>query len=212
LPGISTSQDEKGASVTDIGPATENEMILAFLRAEIDSSRFGTAYAQILSNSRIDRQWLIDRADLNSDGENRARKELLGLVRGFGNDSFLFRGFPPGVQWRRVGLEPTDWNKVKYANYPTWVSLSGGTRVVADGAKNIDSVLVEDANENIKAVAAGVRSGKRYAELIGVDGVSGDIILAEGHTRATAYALAQLPKCVECIVGSSPNMATWAFY
>jgi hypothetical protein len=98
LPGISTSQDEKGASVTDIGPATENEMILAFLRAEIDSSRFGTAYAQILSNSRIDRQWLIDRADLNSDGENRARKELLGLVRGFGNDSFLFRGFPPGTR------------------------------------------------------------------------------------------------------------------
>jgi hypothetical protein len=102
---------------------------------------------------------------------------------------------------------------VKYANHSTWVSLSGGTRIVADGAKNVDFLAAaEDANKNIKAVADDLRSGKRYAELIGVEGEAGKIILAEGHTRATAYALTQLPECAECFVGSSPTMRTWAFY
>jgi hypothetical protein len=199
--------------VIEIGSATESEMVLAFLQAEIDSSRFGPTYKGILSNSGINRESLIDRADLNSTKDNWTRKELLKVVRGYGNDSLLFRGFPNNVQWRRVGLEPGDWDIVKYANYPTWVTLSGGTRIVADGARNIDSVAVaEDANRNIKAVADDLRSGKRYAELIGVDSEAGKIILVEGHTRATAYALAQLPECAECIVGSSPAMRTWAFY
>jgi hypothetical protein len=78
------------------------------------------------------------------------------------------------------------------------VTLSGGTRVVVDGVENINSlVAAEDANRNIRAVADDLRSGKRYAELIGVDGEVGKVILVEGHTRATAYALAQLPECAE---------------
>jgi hypothetical protein len=199
--------------VIEIGPATENEMVLAFLQAEIDSTRFGPMYAGILANSGIDRRMLIDRADLNSAQDNRIREELLKLVRGYGNDTFLFRGFPNDVRWRKVALEPQDWDAVKYANYPTWVTLSGGTRIVADGARNIESVAAaEDANRNIKAVAADVRTGKRYPELIGVSSLTGEIILVEGHTRATAYALAQLPNSVECIVGSSPMMSMWAFY
>ena len=197
----------------EIGPATENEMVLAFVQAEIDSARFGPIYTGILSNSGINRESLIDRADLNSAKDNWMRKELLKRVRGYGNDSLLFRGFPNSVQWRRVGLEAADWEMVTYANYPTWLTLSGGTRIVADGAKNIESIVVaEDANRNIKAVAADVRGGKRYPALIGVDGLNGEIILLEGHTRATAYALAKSSERVECIIGSSPTMKTWAFY
>jgi hypothetical protein len=110
-------------------------------------------------------------------------------------------------------LQVADWSNVKYANYSTWVALSGGTRIVVDGAKNIDSVITaEDANKNIKAVAAAVRTGKRYPELIGVSGPRGEVILLEGHTRATAYALAQLPERAECIVASSPTVSRWAFY
>src|SRR5437588_4675892 len=109
----------------EIGPATENEMVLAFVQAEIDSARFGPIYTGILSNSGINRESLIDRADLNSAKDNWMRKELLKRVRGYGNDSLLFRGFPNSVQWRRVGLEAADWEMVTYANYPTWLTLSG---------------------------------------------------------------------------------------
>lgn len=197
----------------EVGKATENEMVLAFLQAEIDSTRFGPTYAAVLANSGINRRLLIDRGNLNSLQDNWTRKELLKLVRGYGNDSLLFRGFPNNVQWRRVALEHQDWDTVKYANHATWVSLSGGTRIVADGARNIDTIAAaEEANKNIKAVAADLRSGKRYSELIGAEGLNGEIVLLEGHTRATAYALARMPECVECILGSSPMISSWAFY
>lgn len=200
----------------EIGPASENEMVLAFLRGEIESPRFGARYKQCFDQLRpsgFNPQNLVENADLRSQQDNAQRIELLKAVRGYRANQALFTGFPNDVHWRRVGLEPADWNTVQYANHSTWVTLSGGSRIVADGAKNIDFLAAaEDANRNIKAVADDLRSGKRYAELIGVDGEAGKLILVEGHTRATAYAIAQLPECAECIVGSSPTMRTWAFY
>jgi hypothetical protein len=50
----------------DLGPATEDDVVLAFLRAEIDSARFGSIYATILANSGLDRQGVIDHPDQNS--------------------------------------------------------------------------------------------------------------------------------------------------
>lgn len=82
-----------------------------------------------------------------------------------------------------------------------------------DGAANVDSIdLGDGTNAHILAVAADVRIGKRYPELIGVTDENEDVILLEGHTRATAYALTQLPEQIECMVGSSPTMRNWAFY
>src|SRR5713226_6369189 len=200
----------------EIGPATENEMVLAFLRGEIESPRFGALYKQCFDQLRpfgFNPQKLVENADLRSPRDNAQRIEILKAVRRYRANQALFTGFPNDVMWRRVWLEPDDWNTVKYANYPTWVTLSGGTRIVVDGAENIDSlVAAEDANRNIRTVADDLRSGKRYAELIGVDGEVGKVILVEGHTRPTAYALAQLPECAECIVGSSQTMRTWAFF
>jgi hypothetical protein len=197
----------------NLGPATEDDVVLAFLQAEIDSARFGSTYQAILVNSRLDRGSVIDNPDRNSQQANQIRRELLTLVRGYGARQFLFTGFPIDVTWRRVGLEQADLSKLKYANCPPWVELSRGTRLVVEGATNIGSdTPAEDAAVNIRAVAEDLKSGKRYAELIGVDGQSGDINLMEGHTRATAYAVAQLPDRIECIVGSSPSMSRWAFY
>jgi hypothetical protein len=36
----------------EIGPATENEMVLAFLRGEIESPRFGALYKQCFDQLR----------------------------------------------------------------------------------------------------------------------------------------------------------------
>lgn len=167
----------------EIGTATEDEMVLAFLRGEIESPRFGALYKQCFDQLRplgFNPQNLVENADIGSPRDNAQRIQVLEAVRGYRANQFLFSGFPSDVVWRRVGIEPTDWNMVKYANHSTWVTLSGGTRIVADGAKNIDFLAAaEDANKNIKAVADDLRSGKRYAELIGVEGEAGQIILAE---------------------------------
>jgi hypothetical protein len=200
----------------DVGPSTEHEMVLAFIRAELDSARFGAHYQSCFAQLKergVDRQMLVDAPSLLSAQQNAIRKEILKAVRGYGAGQFLFAGFPIDVTWRRVALGQADLPKLKYAKCPPWVELSGGTRFVIEGAKHIGSdTPAEDAAVNIRAVAEDLKRGKRYAELIGVDGQSGDIILMEGHTRATAYAVAQLPDRIDCLVGSSPLMNRWAFY
>jgi hypothetical protein len=144
---------------------------------------------------------------------NLLRERLLKLVRGYGYGRFLFTGFPVDATWRRVALEQADLSRLKYANCVPWVELSRDTRLVTEGAKNIGpNTPAEDAAVNIRAVVEDLKRGKRYPELIGVNGQNGEIILMEGHTRATAYAVAQLPDRTECIVGSSPSMSNWAFY
>jgi hypothetical protein len=182
------------------------------LKAEIDSARFGSAYATILANSGLDRH-LIDHHDNSSPRANSIRRELLRLVRGFGSNQLLFTGFPTDATWRRIAMEPPDLLKLKYANCPPWLELSRHTRFVTDGAKSIATgTAVEEAAVNIRAVVGDLKRGKRYPELIGVHDQTGCIILMEGHTRATAYAVSQLPERIECLVGSSPSMKTWAFY
>ena len=195
----------------ELGPATEDEMILAFLQGEIDSPRFGNAYNVILRNSGLDRT-AIAGPDLQSARENYIRHELLRVVRGYGDDSFLFQGFPADLTWRRVQLDAGDYQRLRYANHDTWVNFSGGSRVVSDGARNIALITAtEDANTNIRAVAAALQAGIRYAPLIAVDGPSGSMILIEGHTRATAYVI-ECFEPFEVIIGSSPVMNNWALY
>jgi hypothetical protein len=197
----------------EAGSVAEDEVVLAFLKAEIDSPRFGPIYVDILQNSELDRTALIERANLSSDADNRTRLELLKTVRGYRADAYLFRNFPADTRWRRVDLTPVDVGNLKYANFPTWTKLSGGTRLVADGARNIDRIqTAENANANIKAVAKAVAAGQRYPELITVEASDGALILVEGHTRATAYVVAALPEPVACFVGSSRRMRIWAFY
>jgi hypothetical protein len=197
----------------EIGPATESEMVLAFLQAEIDSTRYGKYYSEVLSKSSLDRRAIIDDPDMHSARDNQIRNKLLGVVRGYGDGKYLFQGFPAGVAWRQIALAPEEFSLLKYANEPSWVKLSGGTRLVVDGAKNIGVLKVaEDTNGNVQSVVAGIRAEKRYPPLIAVEGEGGFLIMVEGHTRATAYALVPPSELVHCIVGSSPRMRTWAFY
>jgi hypothetical protein len=140
----------------DLRPATEDDVVLAFLQAEIDSSRFGSTYQSILANSGLDGGSVIDNPDRNSEQSNRIRRELLTLVCGYGASQFLFTGFPIDVTWRRLALEQTDLPKLKYAKCPPWVELSSGTRLVIEGATNIGSdTPAEDAAVNIRDSGCG---------------------------------------------------------
>ena len=195
----------------ELGPATEHEVVLAFVRAEIDSTRFGSHYQNVLANSGLNRSRLIDDADLSNTNENHVREELLKAVRGYKANQYLFTGFPADIKWRRIELELLELGRLKYANYPTWVGLSQGTRSVVDGARNVGKMQsVETAN--IEAVAERIKGGDCFPELIAVQGDDQDLVLVEGHTRATAYTLAKVLSPVACLVGSSPFLKEWKFY
>jgi hypothetical protein len=199
-----------------IGATTEHEMVLAFLKAEIDSPRYELTYREKISALGFSRTEIIESADLNNDDQNMRRIKLLGEVRGYRTNSYLFQGFPNDASWQRVRLEQPEIARLKYANHHAWFTLSNGTRLVRDGASNIDKIQVADVNgtinENVKKVVAGIQKGKNYSELIAVLGFDNDLILIEGHTRATAYVLSKYTKPVTLLVGTSARMRNWAFY
>ena len=62
----------------EMGPASNDDMVLAFLRAEIDSPVWGPHYMQVVGSLRFERSSLIDKADLNDLYANSVRGTILG--------------------------------------------------------------------------------------------------------------------------------------
>jgi hypothetical protein len=193
-----------------LGSAEENEMILAFLQAEIDSPRYGVHYARMLSYNHLSRSVLIDNADLSDTQGNYFRKELLRAVRGYASNVALFIGFPSDVIWRRVLIEQSDYPRLKYMNDPSWVEFSGRSRLVTEGAKNLERTEENrDPRPNVNGILLRIGEGQRLAPLIAVESGDGFLILIEGHSRATAYVASGLVTEFEMFVGSSPAMHNW---
>lgn len=202
-----------GSSKTDDGePVTPEQMALTFLRTQVDSPRWGHNYLSLMRRLGVDRAALIDAADLSDDAQNRQRAQLLAQASGY-----LFRGFPSDTTWERRTLAQDHFDRLKYMNCEPWLTLSGGTRSVIDGAGNLGKVRLTKGAEARRTSAAIValverlRTGARYPDLIAVESESG-LILLEGHARATAYAAARTGAPVGILIGSSPAMKRWAYY
>lgn len=188
-------------------------MILAFLSAEVDSPRYGRSIQTSLERLNLTRTKLIDNADVTNATENQIRIDLLKAYRGYSANRALFLGFPRDVQWRRAEIGLDELERFKYGKFKDWVRLSRGTRTVGNGARNIDQIRTgEDLKVNVKAVVKRINNGRRFPELIVVQAGGDDPVLIEGHTRATAYVLAQLPQSVDLLVGSSSQLEKWHWY
>jgi hypothetical protein len=197
-----------------IRQVSDDAMIAAFVQAEFDSARFQAPYRQGLQLLGVGRGGLIDHPDLGNQIANARRRSLLRAVRGYGTGQYLFKDWPANVEWWRVRTALDELKTYKFAHYQTWVDLTKGTRLVQDGAANVDVVPVaENANANIKAVAQLVRNGQRFPELILVaQNKDGAMVLVEGHTRATAYVLAGAPDPIDCLLGISSAMPGWFYW
>ena len=89
-----------------------------------------------------------------------------------------------------------------------WSNLTGGTRLIEEAARNLDTY--PELAERVSIARKRIEQGLPMAELIIVENDAGDLILVEGHTRATAYAvLADRP--FQSFVGTSLLMSQWAF-
>jgi hypothetical protein len=197
------------------GPATEDEMVLAFLQAEIRSSRYGSIIQRTLAQLGWENS-LIENPNLADEVENAQRRWLLSY-RGYPRREGLFTRFPLDVQWRRVGLEPTDLQVIRYIKdtvtaAPNWTNLSNGTRLVCEGASSVRQQSSDPLFQQIVAIAEGIRDGIRFPALIAAEHDKGNLVLIEGHSRATAYVLEGYGGTVEAFVGSSLSMKDWPFY
>jgi hypothetical protein len=199
----------------EVASATEDEMIAAFPRAEIDSSRYSSWVNTLLAQLGRDRS-LIDTPDTLRPEDCRARRAILKDYRGY-PDKLLFTGFPANVAWRRVQIEPRDFDTLRYANDycipgQLLMRLSGGTRRVMDGARNLIARPPDPETAHIAEIVVALRHGQTFAPLIAVESPDASLILLEGHSRATAYGVERFAGNIEAFVGSSPYLPRWALY
>lgn len=157
---------------------------------------------------------LLDRPNLADVVENQARKEVLAY-RGYGSDSYLFKGFPADIRWRRAQLTRSEVGPLLLGK-EQWKDLTGGTRKVSVVAKNASRMTsAEDAriNDSIASVIERDREGQAFEPLIIVgQSIAGPFVIVEGYTRASAYASTPSGRDVETFVGLSTNIEDWAFW
>jgi hypothetical protein len=212
-----------------VRPISEAEMVALFLATEYPSPRTHQRILQVLQREG----WLpsiIEQPNLRDGQENAQRRIILGVYRGYGQNTDYFEGFPPDVQytdyfegfppdvqWERAMLSKQELEQVKYIEYDYWVELSGGSRLPRDARKNIlagDEVFGV-SNQGFIQMAEAFRSGTRFPTLILVGkNRESPLVVLEGHTRLTAMFLA--PECLsaefEVMVGFSEQIENWGCY
>jgi hypothetical protein len=189
--------------------ASEDEMVFAFLLAELASPRWGSFVHDGLGGNDD----LVRHASLGDRAQNAVRRHALAAYRGYGIGTYLFAGFPADVRWSRYALSAHELADFHYANCEPFASLTGGSRVVRDGAANMENApaFLQAA---VASIEGEVRDGGTYPPLIaaGCDR-EGKHVLVEGHTRATAYVRSLPSACeLEVILGCSAAMSGWSFW
>jgi hypothetical protein len=192
-------------------PASEDDVVSAFLRAEIDSDRYGEKLRQLLA--RDQRQLRVLRhPDLADERENRYRRQLLDEHRAFGRREEMFGGFPRQIDWFRAALKVEEVLDILYIDWDWWLTLSGGSRSPRDAARRIREGLSPGVTAaEHESAARAVRAGMA-PELIAVTTPThAPLVVVEGHVRLTAYALfpQYLPPATEVLLGVSEEITRW---
>lgn len=193
-----------------VASATEDEMVLSFLRAERASLR----WREHVTSGIAGRWELLDRPDLEDETENEVRRGILAY-RGYGLNTYLFEGFPDDVSWSRVRLPRSEVGEL-LLGLGQWDDLTERSRKVSIAAKNARTIISRDdprINEAILAIIEEDRQGHSFEPLI-MGGLSADgqHVLIEGYARASAYASTLQGPDVEALSGHSPDFTHWRFW
>lgn len=195
---------------------TDDEMISVFLKAEINSDRFGPVVISFLQKYNLDRN-IVDNPDIENQEENKQRRTLLREFRGYEENAYIFKDFPLDIRWFRALLTKAELGKVLYINWGYWVEVTEGTRLPQDLVKKIETKELPEDKEVIRfrQVAKSIKSGVKLPELIIVgENKHSKLVVVEGHVRLTAYFLAPeiIGKEIEVIIGFSKNIRNWGNY
>src|SRR5262245_28508752 len=179
-------------------------MIAVFLRAEVDSARYGGQLRVLLDRDRRPHD-LLRWPDLADVEGNAYRRGLLEEHRAYERREGLFLDLPWDLEWSRVALAPDEVLDVLFIDWDWWLTLSGGTRQPRDAARLIRAGAIPGVGVGEPVVGA--------PELIAVtDPEQSKLVLVQGHVRLTQYALypESLPGELEILLGVSPRIAEWA--
>ena len=101
----------------DLGAATEDQVILAWLQAEIESPDF---QAYLVGNppnpANLSAALKAARSpDLRDDDQNGLRRKIITSVYGFGQGAGSFQGLGSDIAWRRARLSTDEVGEMLYA-------------------------------------------------------------------------------------------------
>jgi hypothetical protein len=202
--------------VRELERLTEDDMIAAFVRAELHSERFGAAVRGAMRRHHVPRR-VVEQPDTADARQNAQRLAILRDYRRYGQDRSLFGGFPYGdVVWTRVALRRDEVLAIRYINDDYWVELSGGTRLPSAAARRIRAGEAGPVHARRgRRIADALDRGALFHEMIAVTaGPGAPLVALEGHLRLTVYALRpdKIPDPLTIVLGSSARMAEWGCY
>lgn len=195
-------------------PVSEPEVVLAFLRGELDSERFGQDVTDaLIAAGGLD---LVHDADLGSAQQNRGREAAFSVARGW-RDAELFERFPEKVDWYFGPFQPELLERVRFIDYSYWNELSGGSRRPADvvttlRAGTLPRWMTELGTSWCFELAAQLAHAESLDGLIVMATPDlGELVLLEGHARLTAIFVGGLQRrlAVRRYLGLSDTIAHW---
>jgi hypothetical protein len=184
-----------------VAAATEDDMVAAFLRAELGSPRFGPEVLAALAHEGLDRS-ALEQPDTGDQAANAARRRVLAAYRGY-PDREVFTDLPPDTAWQWVTLTPKELLGVRYIDWDYWLEVTAGTR------RPVDAIPRIGHSPNCQQLAAEITAGRLPPELILVGRPGGrDLVVLEGHVRLTALVMAiqHLPAELTVLLGTAPTM------
>ncbi len=169
--------------------ASEEEMVLAFLKEELDSGRFREPILKALKDVGGSEE-LIRKGNLADEGENVLRGRVLGFFRGY-PDREIFEHYPPDVVWKYAAFETADLDKLRYVDYSYWNELSKGTSSPVRAAETVckGEEIYGISNQYFLEGKKMLEQGITFPPLIVLTCGNERYLILEGHCRATAYAL-----------------------
>ena len=175
--------------------ASEVEMVLAFLREELNSRRFREPILKALKDAGASEELILE-GDITSERQNILRNQVLGFFRGY-PDREIFEHYPPDVAWKYAVFEATDLDKLRYVDYSYWNELSKGTSSPVQAAETIrkGEEIYSISNQYFLEGKEMLEQGMTFPPLIVLTCGNEMYLILEGHCRATAYAL--LPEAFE---------------
>jgi hypothetical protein len=193
-------------------PVGEDEVIATFLRAELDSERYGDKLRGLLARNQRDES-VLRQPDFASSTDNAYRRALLDEHRAYERREGLFQGFPRQVDWHRAIFTREELLEIRYINWDWWLRITGGSRRAADAAARIRAGEVPGvfvAEE--EPIAAGLGAPGAPELIAATIPALSPVVLIEGHVRLTAAALFPelVPDELELLLGISPEMENWS--
>ena len=139
---------------------------------------------------------------------------LIDIEQAFGTEENCVRylqafRWPDGVEWSFVALDKADLANVRYMNHTDWRTFSGNTlrpTVAADRVRRGDEANYEGIRlDAIKAIAAAMSNKVSFPPVIAMGTrESSTIVMVEGQTRITAYALVGGEGELSALLGIAP--------